>query len=119
MFYQTLSGLAHPEITRIVRIADSSYKKHKVTLSEASKVTLSGTYWDGGSRYTYTAINLETGRNIGAPQFDPPQFGGPASDPVVQLPEGIVIVRTGTFCGKTATATVFVNPSNLTKLLTQ
>jgi hypothetical protein len=37
---------------------------------------------------------------------------------VVSIPEGIAIVETGIFMGKTATARVYVNPSNMAKLLT-
>lgn len=115
--YQTIKLSDHPEVARLIKIADSSYKKHKATLWSGEKLALSGTYWDSGSRSTYTAINLETGRNIGAPQYAPPQFGGPKTDPIVEIPEGVAIVETGVFCGKTATASVYVNPKNLTKFL--
>jgi hypothetical protein len=107
----------HPEIARVIRSVDPKYRKHKAIIAGAERVTLSGTYWDGGSRSSYTAVNLETGLSIDAPQYSPPQFGGPKVDPVVELPEGVVIVRTGIFCGKTETAKVFVNPANLTKFL--
>jgi hypothetical protein len=107
-----------PEVLRLIRAADSSYRKHQATLSASETVRLSGTYWDGGSRSTYTAVDLLTGRSKGAPQYDPPQFGGPRVDPVVSLPEGIAIVETGVFMGKPATARVYVHPSNIAKLLT-
>lgn len=107
-----------PEIVRVIRAADPSYRKHQATLSARETVCLSGTYWDGGSRSTYTAVDLLTCRSKGAPQYDPPQFGGPKVDPVVSIPEGIAIVETGVFMGKTATARVYVNPSNMAKLLT-
>lgn len=106
-----------PELLKVIRSADSSYRKHQATIFACEQVTLSDTYWDGGSRSTYTAVDLMTGRSKGAPQFDPPQFGGPATSPVVSIPEGIAIIRTGVFMGKTATATIYVNPSNMAKLL--
>jgi hypothetical protein len=115
--YQRIKLSDHPEVARLIKIADSSYKKHQATLWSGEKLALSGTYWDGGSRSTYTAINLETGRSLGAPQYNPPQFGGPKTDPIVEIPEGVAIVETGVFCGKTATASVYVNPANLTKFL--
>jgi hypothetical protein len=107
----------HPEIARVIRSVDPKYRKHKAIVAGAERVTLSGTYWDGGSRSSYTAVNLETGLSLGAPQYSPPQFGGPRVDPVVELPEGVVIVRTGIFCGKTETAKIFINPANITKFL--
>lgn len=107
-----------PEVKRVIQAADPSYKKHSAVLVQCESVELHGTYWDGGSRYTYTAVELATFRVKDAPQFNPPQFGGPQSSPVVTIPEGIAIVKTGTFCGRTASATVFINPANANKLLT-
>ena len=106
-----------PELVKVIRAADPNYRKRQATLSASETVGLYGTYWDGGSRYTYTAVDLVTGRSKGAPQYDPPQFGGPRVDPVVAIPEGVAIVQTGIFLGKTATARVYVNPVNMAKLL--
>jgi hypothetical protein len=107
----------HPELKAIVLAAFPSYKKHQAIIHTADSVSLSGTYWDGGSRSTYVAVDLETRRSKGAPQYNPPQFGGPKVVPEVSLPNGIVIVEGGTFCGKTATVTIFIRPDNMTKLL--
>lgn len=106
-----------PEIIRVIRAVDPSYRKHKAILRVCESVTLSGTYWDGGSRSSYAAVDLLTGRNKGAPQYNPPQFGGPKTDPCVSIPEGVAIVQTGVFCGKTATAFVYLNPANAAKLI--
>lgn len=113
----TLELKAFPEIKRVIQSADPSYKKRKAFLSVADKVELYGTYWDGGTRNTYTAVNLATGAVVTGPQYNPPQFGGPRENPIVEIPEGIVIVKTGVFCGRTAFATVYVNPKNATKFL--
>lgn len=106
-----------PEVLRVIRAADSSYRKHNAFLRVQSKVSLSNTYWDGGSRSTYTAVDLVTLRASAADQFSPPQFGGPRTAPAVEIPEGIAIVETGVFCGKAATACVYLNPINAAKLL--
>ena len=106
-----------PELVRVIKSADNTYRKMKAFLRVGSTVTLSNTYWDGGSRSTYTAVCLTTGHNKGAPQYAPPQFGGPANAPTVSIPEGIAIVETGVFQGKTATATVYLNPANVAKLI--
>ena len=95
-----------PEIKRIVLAADPSYKKHKAIVTFADHITISGTYWGGGSRSTYTAVNINTLATGSAPQFNPPQFGGPKTDPKVEIPEGIAIVETGFFCGKVMIACV-------------
>jgi len=113
----TLDLKAAPEVLRVIRAADPSYRKHKTILRVCDSVTLSGTYWDGGSRSSYTAVDLATGRSKGAPQYDPPQFGGPSTAPRVSIPEGVAIVQTGIFCGKTATAFIYLNPANAAKLI--
>ena len=116
--YQRLKLSDHPELARIVRAVDPGYRKKEATLQVSEDICLSNTYWDGGSRSTYTAVDLASGRSKGAPQYDPPQFGGPVGAPRVTIPEGVAIVETGIFMGKTATAKVVVNPSNMAKLLT-
>jgi hypothetical protein len=106
-----------PELLRVVRAADPSYRKHQAIVNAVEKLSLGGSHWSGGSRSTYTAVNLVTMQSKGAPQYDPPQFGGPKTDPIVSIPEGAAIVATGVFCGKTATATVYLNPANMAQLL--
>ena len=108
----TLSGF--PEIARLM---PQGYKKRKAFIQSREKITLSHTYWDGGSRSSYTIVNLTTGKTT----YDsyatvPPQFGGVA--PVVEIDNDIAIIETGVFCGKPATASVFVSPENYNKLLT-
>ena len=106
-----------PEVKRIILAADASYRKREARLLVQTEVDLYGTYWDGGTRNTYTAVDMITGRSKGAPQFDPPQFGGPATTPRVAIPQGVAIVKTGVFCGKTATAYVYINPADAAPLL--
>lgn len=114
----TITLKTAPEALRLIRAADPSYRKTKARIFVGETVTLSGTYWDGGSRSTYTAVDLATGRSKGAPQYNPPQFGGPRVDPCVQLPEGVCIIETGVFCGNTATANIYLHPANVAKLIT-
>lgn len=107
----------HPEILRAIRAADPTYRKQKATIVVSPRVEIQGTYWDGGSRSTYSAVDLTTGRMVPSPQYNPPQFGGPSEAPTVELPEGVVMVRTGIFCGRTAAASVYVRPDNVAKAL--
>lgn len=107
----------NPEMKRIVRAAFPSYKKHEVALSFAETVTISGTYWDGGSRSTYIAVEINTLRTLGAPHYNPLQFGGPKENPKVEIPAGVAILEGGTFCGKPATVHVFLRPDDAPKSL--
>lgn len=106
-----------PELARIIRAADPTYRKREASILAREYCTISGTYWDGGSRSTYHAVDLATLRQLPAPQYAPPQFGGPATDPQVSIPEGVAIVCTGVFQGKPATARVYLNPANMAKLI--
>lgn len=107
----------YPELQAVVRAAFPSYRKHKVIISVTASVELTGTFWDGGSRSSYVAVELATKRSKGAPQYAPPQFGGPRVAPCVELPPGVAIVECGTFCGKPATAHLYLHPDNATKFL--
>jgi hypothetical protein len=109
----TLSGF--PEIARLIPRC-VGYKKRKAFIQSSTQKTLSHTYWDGGSRSSYIVVNIATGQVL----YDtyaglPPQFGGTA--PVVEIDNDIAIIETGVFCGKPATASVFVSPENYNKLL--
>lgn len=116
---QTIELAQQREFKRVIQAADSTYKKRKAFFYVGGSVTLNGTYWDGGSRSTYTAVRLSDGYSLGAPQYAPAMFGGPATAPCVQIPPGVAIVKTGYFCGKTSIASVYVNPGDVAKLLTQ
>ena len=115
--YKIIQLKGAPEIRRVIQAADASYRKTSAMLTVQSRVTLSGTYWSDGSRTTYHAVEIATGRVLPAPQYDPPQYGGPRQDPTVDIPDGVAIVATGVFCGKTATASVYINPRTVTPAL--
>jgi hypothetical protein len=117
MALMTLPCKAHPELLALVRAAQPDYRKHKLYVSVTADVRLSQTYWDGGTRFDYTAVNLADKRSQGAPRYNPPQFGGPAQDPRVALPQGACIVKHGIDCGKPATAVVYMHPQDVAKLL--
>jgi hypothetical protein len=92
-------------------------RKRTAYIYPTTEVTYSGTFWDGGSRTVYTAVELATGRAVTGVRFDPPQFGGPRVDPVVQIPRGVVIVEHGTFMGKPATPRIHVHPEDMPRYL--
>jgi hypothetical protein len=104
----TLILKEHPDIVRLIRAVDPKYRKPKVYFTDTDKLRLTGTYWDGGSRSTYTAVNIATLETGTAQQYAPPQFGGPSQALEVVIPAGVAIVETGVFQGKTATAHVYI-----------
>ena len=112
---QTVTLAGYPEIARLIKIAASGYKKRKAFIQSREKITLSNTYWDGGSRSSYTVVTLSTGQITPCPQYSPPEFGG--FTPSIAIDNDTVIIETGIFCGKTATASVYVSPENYSKFL--
>jgi hypothetical protein len=115
---QTVGGMLkeYPQIQRLVLAAAPSYRKHKFSASACDSITLTDTYWSGGTRSTYVAVHIDTLKTGPAPQYDPPGFGGPRVAPHCDIPEGFAIVETGIFCGKPATAHVTLTPADFVRL---
>lgn len=79
------------------------YRKHKVIVSRrAPGKAQVRSYWDGGSRYEFTLIR--DGIRTGVTQSINPLH--PPGDTHIELQAGDVLVQTGIFCGKTATAII-------------
>ena len=91
------------------------YRKHKAIVVFADSVEMHDTAWDGGSRSSYSFLNTATGSMYDAPQYAPPQFGGPREAPRRQIPAGTIGISCGIFCGKPATVTVYLNPADKEK----
>lgn len=123
-----------PDVKKVVLAAFPSYKKHNVFLSESTGGINVNSFWDGGSRSEFAIVELATMQRKQLPTRTHPYFDVAAhgltnaeNDVVAvdhvgnvtlkQLPAGYVVVEAGTFCGKPATAHIYVNPENLVKLL--
>jgi len=126
---ETITLKSAPEVQRIIRAALPDYKKHAAFLSEFSAVSINS-FWDGGSRSTFILIDLATLQvkslpTSSHPYFDMQSTSGENQDVIVErgcvtlkrLPEGIALIEAGTFRGKQATAHVYINSVNLTKLI--
>lgn len=105
-----------PTIAAIARAVGYN-RGRKFRLRPATHVTLSGTYWDGGSRSKWWFFDLATSRLVSVPQWDPPQFGGPRAAPSGDLPPGIVAVEWAIFCGKDVGLTIYARPEDMARAL--
>ena len=102
----SITKQSHPAAWRLLeRIG---YRKRSAFARPAVDVTLSGRYWDEGSRDSYTLIRAD-GTVQKIPQCDPPQFGGPSPDQVLALAPGEVCIRHGIDRGKPAIACLYSN----------
>lgn len=124
-----------PELKALVLTAFPSYKKHDVFLSVFGEHGKSiNSYWDGGSRSVFCLVDIASRRTKSLPTQSHPYFDvarqglANADSPDVSvdqrgnvtlkhLPEGFALIEGGTFCGKTATAHVFLPAANMAKLV--
>jgi hypothetical protein len=128
----TFNLKTQPELKRVITAAFPNYRKHNAWLSEFRPTEINS-YWDGGSRDEYAIVDLVTGQRKNLPTsthpyFDVARYGVQGENEMVAvsergnitlklLPENFALVRSGTFCGKPATAHVFVNAVNMPRLL--
>jgi len=125
----------HPELSAVIRAAFPAYRKTKAYLSMFSGNGIDiNSYWDGGSRHEYAIVDLATLQRKSLPTRTHPYFdiarqglaNAENADITVddkgnvtlkRLPDGFALVQAGTFCGKPATAFVYVPFSNMPKFL--
>lgn len=105
---ETITLKDRPDLQKIVKMVDGKCRKAKAFLHRRNEVTLSGTYWDSGSRSQYYLVNLNSGTVTPCASFAPVQFGGPREDRVQKIEPGFAVVETGTFCGKPATPSIYL-----------
>ena len=126
-----------PEVKRVITAAFPSYKKHAAFLSAFGECGVNiNSFWDGGSRSEFAIIELATMARKPLPTRTHPYFEIAARGLTNQedqnisidhvgnvtlkrLPEGFALIEAGTFCGKSATAHIYLNPANMAKLLPQ
>lgn len=111
--------VATKDVQDIMRATFPEYRRKKVYVRATTSVTFSDLNWSGGTRSEYRGVTVSgqaTGSldkyNQYAP-WDARQIEGQTID----LPPGLMIVRSGYFCGKVSMATIYVHPSNMPKLL--
>jgi hypothetical protein len=65
-------------------------------------------YWDGGSKHTYSVLNMSTREHKNTPAGSYPQFKASYT-----LLPGEILIKLGTFNGKPATPTIYVQQGDL------
>jgi hypothetical protein len=135
MYDNLVTLSAAPEVQAVVRAAFPSYRKRKAYLEPWHGSHNVNSYWSGGSKAEYAIVHLATLQRRPLPTMTCPSYevadrgtrnvtnGVVSVDHVGNitlnvLPDGYALVQAGTGCdGKPATAFVYVNAANLTKLL--
>lgn len=132
---QALELKSNPDVARVIRVANPSYKKRQAFVSAFSGHGVSiNSYWDSGSRDYFAVVELATmtlrplptrahpffevaARGLASTENETVAVDHVGNITLKVLPEGFALVRTGVFCGKPGTAHVYLNPANFAKLL--
>ena len=114
--YVYLTG-NEPGLRSIVNAVYPEYKGKKIKFIPTTKVHISDTYWGGGTRSTWRAVNLSTKVSKPFPNIPPPQFGGPSSVLEMTLFPGMAVVEHSIFCGEDMGLTFYIHPEDAPFLL--
>lgn len=103
---------------RAAQIMGYSGRHFELEITET--IQLKNTYWDGGTRSQYTAINLATGQRASLPTIAPIQLGFDYSkDPInhrrMTIPPGTAMLELRT--GQYTYLTIYIHPDNAPKYL--
>jgi hypothetical protein len=104
------------EVPAVFRRAFPGYKGRRWRVRVAESVTLSQTYWSGGSKSTYRLLRLDNGATAQAPVDSPFDQRGIEGN-TYEIPEGFAVVEHSRFCGKDMGLTIHAGPENLRPLL--
>ena len=96
--------------------AMGGYNGTKFRITGTERVTFHDMQWSGGTRSTYTVVNLETGETkpLQDPRAFPQNMGQPGS---AEIELNWCVVEHSMFCGKDHGLTFHVHPDNMAKLL--
>jgi hypothetical protein len=110
-------NLKDPENIRVKRLLSSlGYRKGAAYVHVADSITLSGGYWDGGSRKHYHLLYVPTNTFRFLPcSTTPVEFGGgkPAE---FEIQKGYAVIVLGVTAGKTSTASIYLPQASLAML---
>ncbi len=92
-------------------------KHFKARVCETVTVPADAGLWSGGSRETYKAVELATGREVPAANHSSAPWNAGRQDRTITLQPGMAVVCHSMFCGKDMGLTFYVHPQNAATLL--
>lgn len=108
-------GKPDETIQRIVRATFPSYRGKKFKISTDIPSRLSS-YWDGGSKDSFSFYQLSTGKCVDLPT-NHPLFESKNPSELKELPSGMVVVKHSYFRGKDMGITIYANSCDIVPLL--
>ena len=91
--------------------------RFKAVVSDSISVPMDAGLWEGGSRETYSFVELATGRSVDSPAQRSAPWSKERQEFNSPLPAGIAMVVHSMFCGKDMGLTFHVHPDSAAKLL--
>ena len=108
----------HLEPAQVPRHIRIGYTGRKYQAQVTDSVTLHDTSCGGGTKSSYTCIELTTGQAKPMPGNPAPyQFGGNMEGKTVPIPAGFAVVEHHIFCGKDMGLTYYLNSADAQSLL--
>ena len=92
-------------------------KKFKVIVTDSISVPNNAGLWSGGSRETYSFVELSSGRSVPSPCQQTAPWDSQRKEFNSPLPVGIAMVEHSMFRGKDMGLTFYIHPESATKLL--
>jgi hypothetical protein len=109
-----------PSIAAIVKATFPTYRRKKVLIWHTGSVTLTDLNWSGGTRKEYRACSISRdGTYVGSlDHFNArPPWDNKAEGKKIDIPQGIIVVEGGYFCGNESILYLHVNPQDLPKYI--
>jgi len=106
---EKITQKSHPKEWAIIKKVLPNYRKRSAYIHRQSSVSLYGRYWDGGSRTVWYIVR---GSLV---EIAPSRNDSPLTAPDIEINldnqnDGVtvMVVSSGTFCGKPATASLYL-----------
>lgn len=99
-------------VKEIIRRTFPGYRGRKVRVQVSDRPMRLNAYWDGGSRSSYVAVEMDTLRTAAPDQAVQNPFRA-AAHAEYQIPVGILLVEHQIFCGKDVGITIHVRTENV------
>lgn len=109
----------HLEPAQVPAILRANYsgKKFKAQVCESVSIPSDAGLWCGGSRDSYSAIELASGNQLPLPGQESSPWNAARREHIVTLKPGFAIVRHTTFSGKDMGLTFYLHPDNAAAML--
>ena len=111
MYYEniTIRKASHPEKWAMITKAFPGYRKRTAVWVQSDNVTLTGRYWDGGSKSDWRLLDEAREVVSVSGRHD---FPFTAPDIEIDLMDGTIAIDCGTYCGKQASAYLYTKPED-------